>query len=71
MGRIERLILTCFTLPALNWTWIACRSSQPKTQTLTGYQSIRLPKVLVMPFLAGLESYGIDRMLETFPQVTE
>ena len=41
----------------------ACRSPHPPTQTLTGYQTIRLNQIAVMPFLAGRESSGADAQL--------
>ncbi len=58
--RPERLVLLGFIIMAFVITAIACRSPRPKTQTLTGYQVIRLNKVAVMPFMAGLEEAGAD-----------
>jgi TolB-like protein len=61
MYRCERLTLIIFVLLTLLLTLSACRSPQPKTQTLTGYQTIRLNKIAIMPFMAGLEWTGADR----------
>ena len=55
------LISLLFLTLAFNLT--ACRSPRPETQTLTGYQTIRLQKVAVMPFMAGIEGTGADRQL--------
>ncbi|MBL0714613.1 MAG: hypothetical protein JJV98_13020 [Desulfosarcina sp.] len=60
MFRSNRLILMSLVFLALGLTLTACRSPRPKTQTLPGYRTIRLNRVAVMPFLAGLEWTGAD-----------
>ncbi len=61
--RFHRLILTSLVPLAFAWILIACRSPQPKTQTLTGYQTIKLKKAAVMPFMAGMEGSGADSQM--------
>lgn len=60
MSRCHRLTLigiVLLLLPALS----ACRSPRPQTQTLVGYEAVRLNKVAILPFMAGLEGTGADR----------
>jgi hypothetical protein len=61
MHRCQRLTLIGLVLPTLLLTLSACRSPQPQTQTLTGYQTIRLNRIAIMPFMAGVEWTGADR----------
>lgn len=60
MRRRNRLTLISFVLLTFAFTPTACRSPRPKTQTLTGYQTIQLKNAAVMPFMAGLEWTGAD-----------
>ena len=66
MNRSHRLIPICTALLAALIVLTACHAPQPQTQTLTGYQTIELQRVAVMPFMAGLEKSGAD-IRETHP----
>ena len=66
MNRSHRLVPIRTALLACLLVLSACRSHRPQTQTLTGYQTIRLQRVAVMPFMAGLEKSGADAR-ETHP----
>ena len=44
----------------------ACRAPAPNTQTLTGYEVIKLRRVAVMPFLPGNTALNADERILDF-----
>ena len=66
MNRSHRLIPISTALLACPLMLTAGRSPRPQTQPLTGYRTIELQRVAVMPFMAGLEKSGADSH-ETHP----